>query len=64
MVNRTTMPLLFMIALISLGRIFGGIRLVFFAWSAALGKILTMDNPRKRHVMVVDWCYICKKSAE
>jgi hypothetical protein len=37
---------------------------VFFAWSVALGKILTMDNLRKQHVIVVDLCYMCKKSEE
>jgi hypothetical protein len=37
------------------------LKVVLFAWSAALGKILTMDNLRKRHVMEVDWYCICKK---
>jgi hypothetical protein len=37
---------------------------VFFAWSAALGKILTMNNLRKRHIIMVDWCCLCKKSGE
>jgi hypothetical protein len=35
----------------------------FFAWSAALGKILTLDNLRKMHVVVVDWC-VCAKGME
>jgi hypothetical protein len=31
----------------------------------ALGeKILTLENPRKRHVIVVDWRCICKKSGK
>jgi hypothetical protein len=34
----------------------------FFAWSAALGKILTMDNFMKQHVIVVDMCYMCKSN--
>jgi hypothetical protein len=34
----------------------------FFAWSAALGKILTMDNMRKQHVIVVDRCCMCKRN--
>jgi hypothetical protein len=25
-------------------------------------KILTIDNLRKRHVIVVDWCVMCKKN--
>jgi hypothetical protein len=32
--------------------------------TATLGKILTMDNLRKRHIMVVEWCCLCKKSGE
>jgi hypothetical protein len=39
-------------------------RILFFALLAALGKILIMDNLRKRHVTVVDWCCMCKKSGE
>jgi len=31
---------------------------------AALGKILTLDNLRKMNVIVVDLCYICKKSGD
>jgi hypothetical protein len=26
----------------------------FFVWSAALGKILTLDNLRKRHIIVIN----------
>jgi len=37
---------------------------VFFACLAALKKILTVDNPKKWHVIVVNWCYMCKKSGE
>jgi hypothetical protein len=36
----------------------------FFVWSTALRKILAMDNLKKRHVIVVDWCYMCKRSEE
>jgi len=36
----------------------------FFFFMAALGKILTFNNPRKRRVMVVEWCCMCKKSEE
>ncbi|XP_062162103.1 uncharacterized protein LOC133869164 [Alnus glutinosa] len=31
-------------------------RAAFFTWSAALGKILTVDNLRKRHLIIVDRC--------
>jgi hypothetical protein len=34
----------------------------FFVWMAALGKVLNLDNLRKRNVIVVDWCCICKRS--
>jgi hypothetical protein len=36
----------------------------FFVWSAALGKILTSDNLRKQHMIVVNWCCLYKKSGE
>jgi hypothetical protein len=39
-------------------------RVAFFVWSAALGKIFTMDNLRKRHVNVVDKCCMYKKNGE
>jgi hypothetical protein len=40
------------------------LRVAFFAWSVTLGKIFTMDNLRKRRIIVVDWCCMCKKSGE
>ena len=39
-------------------------RVAFFGWTAALGKILTHDNLRKRNIVVVEWCYMCKKSED
>ena len=39
-------------------------RVAFFSWSASLGKILTTDNLRKRCVLVLDWCYMCKRCEE
>jgi hypothetical protein len=39
-------------------------RVAFFAWPAALGKIPTMDNLKKWHVIMVDWYYMCKRSGE
>jgi hypothetical protein len=36
----------------------------FFAWLIALGKILTMDNLRKQHIVVIDWYCMCKKSGK
>ena len=40
------------------------LRMASFAWLAALGKILIMDNLKKRHIIGVDWCCICRKSVE
>jgi hypothetical protein len=36
----------------------------FFIWTAALGKILTTDNLRKRRLFVLDWCGMCKRDGE
>uniref|UniRef100_A0A2N9GD12 Reverse transcriptase zinc-binding domain-containing protein n=1 Tax=Fagus sylvatica TaxID=28930 RepID=A0A2N9GD12_FAGSY len=37
-------------------------RIAFFSWTDALGKLLTIDNLRKRHLIIVDWCCLCKTS--
>ena len=39
-------------------------RVAFFVWVAALGSILTIDNLRRQHVIVLDWCCMCKESGE
>ncbi len=39
-------------------------RVAFFVWTAAHGKILTIDNLRKRNICIVDWCCMCKRSGE
>jgi hypothetical protein len=39
-------------------------RVAFFVWSAALGKILTLDNLRKHHVIVINKCFMCKSNEE
>jgi hypothetical protein len=33
-------------------------------WSAALGKILTLDNLRKKNMVLVNRCGMCKKDKE
>jgi hypothetical protein len=38
------------------------LKVAFFAWSAAQGKILTMDNFRKKHVIVFDRCCLRKQN--
>jgi len=39
-------------------------RVAYFVWSTALGKILTLDNLRKMHVILVDRCCMCKQNRE
>jgi hypothetical protein len=39
-------------------------RVAFFIWMAALRKILTLNNPRKRYIIMVDWCFMCKSYGE
>jgi hypothetical protein len=29
-----------------------------------VGRILTLDNLRKMHVIVMEWCYMCRESRE
>lgn len=36
----------------------------FFLWTAALGRILTTYNLWNRQVVVMDWCFMCKKDGE
>jgi hypothetical protein len=40
------------------------LKVAFFAWSATLGKILTMDNLRKRQLIVVNRCCLCNVNGE
>ena len=39
-------------------------KVVFFVWSASLGKILTLDNLRRRQVIVVNQCCLFKLDGE
>jgi hypothetical protein len=39
-------------------------KVTFFAWVAALRKILTLDNLRKRQIIVINRCCMCKKNEE
>ena len=39
-------------------------RVAFFSWTAALGKILTIDNLQKMHFVVLEWCFMCKRCGE
>jgi hypothetical protein len=40
------------------------LKVAFFTWSAALRKILTMDNLRKRHFILVNRYCLCKLNGE
>ena len=40
------------------------LKAAFFVWTASWGNILTIDNLRKRGIITMNWCYMCKKSGE
>jgi len=39
-------------------------RVAFFVWTTTLGKILILDNLRKKTIIVMEWCYMCKTCGE
>ncbi|KAF5481657.1 hypothetical protein F2P56_002294 [Juglans regia] len=39
-------------------------KVAIFVWIAAIGNIQTIDNLRKRGMIVMEWCFMCKKAAE
>ena len=39
-------------------------RVTFFSWSAALGKVLTIDNLHTWGLMLQEWCCMCKRNGE
>lgn len=42
----------------------GATQVALFMWTLALGKILTIDKLRRRRLIVIDWCYVCKCAGE
>lgn len=36
----------------------------FFVWTTVWGNILINDNLRKRTIILVDWCCLCRQSGE
>jgi hypothetical protein len=40
------------------------LRVAFFTWTAVLGKLPTIDNLRKRNMVIVNRCCLCKNAAE
>ncbi|KAF6156023.1 hypothetical protein GIB67_035380 [Kingdonia uniflora] len=39
-------------------------KVVFFAWTLVLNKAFTIDNLRKRNILIVNFCSMCKKDGE
>ena len=39
-------------------------RVSFFIWTASVGRILTAENLRKRNIILVSWCCMCKQDGE
>lgn len=39
-------------------------RVAFFIWKTTFEKILTLNNMRKSHIIVMNWCFMCKKSGK
>jgi hypothetical protein len=39
-------------------------RIAFFVWTASWGRILTCDNLRRRGIVLVWWCWMCRCSGE
>jgi len=39
-------------------------RVAFFSWTIAFGKILTTNNLWKRHIAMLDWCFMCRRCGE
>ena len=39
-------------------------RVAFFSWTAALGKILFIENLQQRGIIALEWCYMLKCSGE
>lgn len=36
----------------------------FFTWTAALGKILNVNNLRKQNIVIIDWCCIYRNTEQ
>jgi hypothetical protein len=67
MLDLSITSLYLMTTVISLGRVFGGkcpIESSVFCLDSCPREDITMDNLRKRCVIVVDWCCMCKRSGE
>ena len=33
-------------------------------WTAVLGKVLRLDNLRKKNIIMMEWCVMCKHNGE
>lgn len=39
-------------------------KVAFFIWTASIRKILMPDSLRKRDIIVMEWCCMCKKNGK
>ena len=39
-------------------------KLVFFAWEASWGKVLTLDQLKRRGIPLVNRCFLCEENEE
>jgi hypothetical protein len=64
MVSWFVMMVFFFLPWKSVWRTKVSLRTTFFAWSAALGRILNKYNHRKQHFIMVNSCCLCKWNEE
>ena len=39
-------------------------KVAFFLWAASMGKILTVENLSKCHIILMSWCCMCQGDRE
>ena len=39
-------------------------KVAFFLWADLMGKILTVENLSKRHIILMSWCCMCQGDGE
>ena len=39
-------------------------KVAFLLWAASMGKILTVENLSKRHIILMSWCCMCQGDRE
>jgi hypothetical protein len=48
----------------SIWKVKGPLRIAFFLWATALGRILTIDNLKMQGFQLINRCCLCKKNDE